>query len=107
MGRKIITNNENKWELCSTVNDKVIATFTTERDLKKAIAIELIYEGKLKAIEELMSYPYGWVVNDEMTLINQNKKGVRSYYDWYKSITNLNDEETNEAIDSKLQELLS
>lgn len=52
----------------------MIATFTTEKAMKNWLAEENIYEGKLKAIEHLMTFPSEWTVNDEEVIIQGSLK---------------------------------
>lgn len=107
MGRKIITNGEDKWEIFSTITDSVIAEFNTKEGIKRFVAMERIYNSKLEAIQELICFPRGWVVNDERQL-NENHEQFEAYDAWYKNI--LENETTYEdyykAIDDKLEELL-
>lgn len=109
IGRKIITNNKDSWELYSTITDSIVAKFETEKDLKKNIALEKVYDGKLKAIKELMTFPNGWTINDKAISLNQNEEGNENYYEWIRYIE-LNSETYDEyykSIDKKLQELLN
>lgn len=106
MGRKIKSNNIDRWELWSTVSDSIIAEFNSEEDLKKFIAKEIVYNGKLKAIEESMSFPFGWCIND--LRITANFQGKEYYLEWYKQISEKAKtyDEYYAAIDKKLNELL-
>lgn len=109
MGSKIITNNKDSWKLFSTNTDKIISEFKTEKDLRKSIAIEIAYDGKLEAIKEFMTYPNGWTVNEVAMPLNSNEDGMNEYYSWVKKIsTNCKTKEDYyKKIDIKLQELLS
>jgi hypothetical protein len=108
MGRKIITNNINEWKIFSTMSDSIVAEFETEKDLKKFLALEEIYNGKLKAIEVLMSFPFQYSVNDT-TLCRDNKEGKEKYYEWLKEEVYETDtyEEYYSVIDKKLNELMN
>lgn len=108
MGRRIITNNIDSWEIFSTMSDSVIEKFETEDDLKRFLALEKIYDGKLKAIEVLMSYPYQYSVN-EIMLCRDNSEGMNKYYSWLKLELYESDtyEEYYDMIDKKLEELLN
>jgi len=107
MGKRIITNNIDKWEIFSTVTDSVEATFTSEKDLKYFLAIEIVYDGKLKAIEKLMSFPFHCSIND-VDICRDNFEGKEKYFEWYKSESQKagSYEEYYKAIDEKLEELL-
>lgn len=102
MGWRIETNHVDEWKVISSIVDDVIAKFQTEEELKKWIAKEKLYEGKLKAIETLMSFPNQWIVNNE----RQRKKS--GYYDWLSSIEETKTyDEYYEKIDKKLEKLLN
>lgn len=107
MGWKIVTNNKDNWGIFSSISDSIIFECDTEQELLKHIALEAVYDGKLKAIERLMTYPNRWTVNDQI-MFNSNQEAVEAYYDWYKTINN--DSKTYEEyygkIDEKLEELL-
>lgn len=107
MGWKIVTNNKDNWGIFSSISDSIIFECDTEQELLKHIALEAVYDGKLKAIERLMTYPNRWTVNDQI-MFNSNQEAVEVYYDWYKTINN--DSKTYEEyygkIDEKLEELL-
>ncbi len=108
MGRRIITNNVDKWEVFSSNTDSVIAEFKTEAGLKHFLAMETIYDAKLKAIEGLMCYPRGWTVNNK-PMISANREQADVYMDWFSDISEKNDtyEAFYKAIDEKLTELLA
>lgn len=108
MGRVIRTNNKDSWKLYSTISEGTIAKFETEKDLKKFIAQEAVYDGKLKAIEYLMTYPHKWMVNDEIIYNDDSKVVFQSYYDWQEEIQDSKTyEEYYRKIDDKLKELMS
>jgi len=106
MGWQIKTNNNDKWSLFSTVTDDNIITFQTQKELINFIALEKVYEGKKKAIETLMTFPYGWNVNDKR-IVGNFGESTKQYYDWLNSIS-LSDtyEEYYKAIDNKLEKLM-
>jgi len=107
MGWQIKTNNKDQWSLYSTVTDDNIATFKTQKELVNFITLEKLYEGKKKAIETLMTFPYGWNVNDKRTVGNFREL-TKQYYDWLESINSLDIyEKYYKAIDNKLDELMS
>lgn len=107
MGWSIKTNNENKWELYSSVSESVIASFDNQKDLISFIATEQIYEGKKKAIESLMTFPEGWTVNDERCLLENRIELLDKHFEWVKSLCKFKTyEEYYQAIDDKLKELM-
>ena len=107
MGRIIKTNNKDNWEIYSTIADGIIAKFETEKDLKNFIAQETVYDGKLKAIEYLMTYPYKWTVNDVRVWDENGTNIIKTYYYWVEEIQNSETyEEYYKKIDDKLKELL-
>jgi len=107
MGWQIKTNNKDQWSLFSSITDSNIVTFEKQKDLVNFIALEKVYEGKKKAIETLMTFPYGWNVNDERTVGNYGEL-TKQYYDWLNTISSLDTyEEYYKAIDNKLEELMS
>ena len=86
--------------------DNVIATFTTEHDLKVWLSLEQEYKGKLKAVETLMAFPSQWTVNGKLMLGVGGSEALQSYYSWVRSIQELKTyKEYYEAIDKKLEEL--
>lgn len=109
MGRKIITNNKDKWEIFSSSTDSVIAEFETEKDLKEFIVIDGIYEAKLKAIKTLMTFPQGWVVNDKRIFAEANQENSQNYLEWLMKISKESKtyEEYYTKIDEKLEELMN
>lgn len=109
MENKIITNHKDSWELYSTITDTIIWKFKTEKDLKKFLALEVITEAKIKAIQELLTFPNGRTINGEFIFTNKIKKNNEKITSWLKSIrTNpKNYEDYFEKVDKKLQELLN
>jgi len=103
MGWKIITNHKDNWQIYSSSVDDVIAEFDSEENLKKWIAEEAVYDGKLKAIEHLMTFPSTWTVNDERVII---KGSLGKYHDWLHSLYGFDREENFKKIDKKLEKLL-
>ncbi|AYP68146.1 hypothetical protein PQE75_gp014 [Bacillus phage vB_BcoS-136] len=102
MGWSIQTNNMDEWSVFSSVTDSVIAKFETEHDLKVWLANDRVYEGKLKAIEILMSFPNHWNVNGE------RKRIANGYYEWVRSLDNIDTyEEYHLKIDEKLDKLIN
>lgn len=106
MGWRIETDNETEWKVISSVVDDVIATFTTEHDLKVWLSLEQEYKGKLKAVETLMAFPSQWMVNGKLSLGVGGGEAIQSYYKWVQSIQEIKTyKEYYEAIDKKLEEL--
>lgn len=100
-----IKQKKDKWEIHSTVTDSMIASFDTKKECARFIAMEEVYKGKKKAIEELMCFPSGWTVNGNRCFENNN---YEEYYNWLKSILNCDTyEEYYKRIDDKLEELLN
>lgn len=105
MGWSIETNNKNQWSIISSVTDSSIAEFNTEKDVVKFIAQEKIYEGKLKAIETLISFPSGWHINGKR--VATGSQSHIEYYNWAQSICLLETYgDYYKAIDDKLEELM-
>ena len=104
MGWSIQTNNKDKWSLISSVTDSEIATYENQEELVNFIAMEQVYKGKLKAIETLLTFPDGWMINEKLTPHNNSEK----YFSWHKSVSLISEtyEEYYKAIDNKLDELL-
>ena len=106
MGIKIVTNNKNNWKLYSTVSGGLIAKFKTEKELIKHIAMEDIYKAKLNAIERIMKYPNGLMINDKI-MFSANEESGEKYNDWRGGLFKIETyDEYYEAIDKKLDELL-
>lgn len=108
MGRRIITNGIDKWELFSSITDSVLADFNTEADLKRFLALDSIYDAKLKAIEGLLCYPRNWTVND-VPHYNANAEQFAVYLDWSRAVSKASTtyEDYYKAIDAKLDELMA
>ena len=103
MGWSINTNHKDHWEVFSSISESVIATFVTERELKKWLAEEEVYKGKLKAIETLMIFPSEWTINDEYKIIPGN---LSNYHRWCETLDYTNRENRLRQIDEKLEELM-
>lgn len=100
-----IKNTNNKWDVYSSVTDSCIASLNSQKECAKFIALEKVYDGKKKAIEELMRFPNGWYVNGSRRL--NDTDSIDQYYNWIISISDCNTyEEYYERIDKKLNELL-
>lgn len=109
MGYKIITNNKDSWELFSSITDSVIFKSNKEEELVNFLALEHIYEGKLKAIEVLLTFPNRYTINDERMFNDKSKEKTTEYYNWIEKINNDSKtyEEYYKKIDDKLEELLN
>lgn len=106
MGWRIETDNKTEWKVISSAVDDVIATFTTEHDLKVWLSLEQEYKGKLKAVETLMAFPSQWMVNDKLSLGVGGSEALQSYFAWVRDIQEIKTyKEYYEAIDKKLEEL--
>ncbi|AKO91968.1 hypothetical protein BEH_07565 [Priestia filamentosa] len=104
MGRAIVTNYKDKWALYSSIVEDSIVEFKTEDELKAYMAREMVYEGKLKAIELLMDFPHRLVVNDSVQVCPMKLQ----YHNWYtRLLATTTDEEYFRCIDSKLNELMN
>lgn len=108
MGWRILTNNKNQWNIFSSITDGIIGTFETQEELVKYIATKRIYDGKLQAIESLMTFPANWTVNDEIQWSEELSKKTNEFYEWQLSISGNSKtlEEYHQRIDDKLNELL-
>jgi len=107
--KKIITNHSDSYQLYSTEHESVIATFQTEQDLKRYIAEDIIYAGKLLAIKSLMTYPRGWTINEKVLSVMDGLELLENYITWAKETIldkDLSFEEYKKRIDTKLAELL-
>ena len=101
-----IEKDSEKWKVINTITNDAITEFDSEQDVKEFLAYEKIYEGKKDAIKLIMSFPNGFIVNNEYQRI---KNGTEDdYTNWLKSI-NHHDTFTDyyKAIDDKLDQLLS
>jgi hypothetical protein len=106
MGRKIITNSKDNWQLYSTIADDIIAEFKTEKDLKEYIALEKIYDTKIQAIKELMIFPVGWTINEKRVPLLTDEM-LNKFNDWLEDLVDIDDNnEYYKNIDNKLNELL-
>lgn len=103
MGRHIVTNNVDKWEVVSNVNDRVVADFKSEAEMKYWLAQEHVYNGKLEAIRLLLTYPNRWTINGET-----DYEFSMAYNHWYDSILGTKTYgEYYKKIDAKLNELVT
>jgi len=101
MAHKINTNNKDYWELYSTVAEGPIAVFKTKNELIRHIALRKVYEGKLNAIREMMSFPSEWYVNDDYQW-----RDIKAYQQWYKGVLMAPDVQYYNLIDEKYEELM-
>lgn len=108
MSHKIITNHKDSWKVYSTITKNIVAEYNSELDLKRFIAMDIIYHAKKRAIEKLMSFPEEYIVNDEYIEVGTNKDGEDNYAKWIKQVHEEchNKAELYEAIDNKLNELI-
>ncbi|MGG0308356.1 hypothetical protein ABEY43_06920 [Priestia megaterium] len=108
MGREIKTNDKGKLLLWSTVADDMVAEFDNIKELKQYVADEIISNAKLKAVEELMSFPYGWVIDDKMDFSEESRTGKSDYLDWYNSLLRSYETEADfrQQINLKLEGLI-
>mgnify|MGYP000891922662 CR=1 FL=1 len=103
MGRKIKINFEDKWQVWSSVTDSVIYECSSKNNLLYFLAKEAEYDGKLKAIKELLQPLNGWMVNNSIQFRENNE-----YYKWLKNIQETDNlKEYYNKIDDKYTELLS
>jgi hypothetical protein len=102
MARSIRTNNKDRWELISSIAEGVIATFKTKNEILAYIAEENVSMGKLKGIEEMMSFPSQWYVNDDYQW-----RDNKAYREWYDSVIMAPDAERFKLIDQKYDELMN
>ena len=103
MGRSIKTDFKNKWQMWSSISDSVIYECESKNELVYFIAKEAEYDGKLKAIEEIMNPLFKWMINDSLNFKQNNEQ----YFEWFKSIQNCETyKEYYSKIDEKYNELL-
>ncbi len=101
MAHVINTNHTDHWELYSTIAEGSLAVFKTKNELIRYIANEKVYEGKLRAIEEMMIFPEGWAVNYQ----RQVPKSF-AFVDWERELLNAPDDQYYKLIDEKYEELM-
>jgi len=107
--RKILTNHIDSYQLYSSDHETILVEFQTEQDLKRYIAEDIIYAGKLLAIKSLMTYPRGWTINEKVLSVMDSLELLENYLSWAKETIldkDLPFEEYKTRIDGKLAELL-